>query len=333
MMTTDCASVKYSSIGKRVFDIEIEELIKVRNRLNEQFDNLINEILNVKGKVVIIGVGKSGIIAQKIASTLTSTGTPSLFIHGTEAVHGELGLILAGDLVILISNTGNSPEILALLPHLKSKRVVIAAMTGNRNSELTKAVDILIDIGVDNEASSIKCVPTCSTTSTLVMGDAIASVLIDEKGFKEEDYALFHPGGGIGKRLKLKVADLMHPIQCIPFIDKSSSISEVIAALNTRVRDSSIYLGAVLVISQDYTLDGIISLGDIRKALVDPAKFFSMSASEIMNPSPITVQEDESALDALRLMENRELPLLELPAMRGKVVAGFLKIHDILGRV
>ncbi len=323
----------YYTIARTIFETEIVELKKIQNRLEASFDQAIQAILNSEGKVVIMGVGKSGLIAQKIAATLTSTGTPTVFVHATEALHGDLGLISETDVVILISNTGTSPEIIALLPHLQKLGSKLIALTGNLNSELAQAAEIVLDIGVQAEACTVKTVPTSSTTATLVMGDALASTLAEIKQFNEQDFAEFHPGGGIGRRLKAKVRDLMHPRSELPTLGRNSLFDEIIDYLNQPLQSSQIHLGAALIVDSNDRLEGLITWGDIRMALKARERVFTMKAADIMKPKPITIGPEEPALEALKLMENREQPLSALPVVEGEYLVGFLKIQDVIGKV
>ena len=324
----------YADIARDVFDSEINELQNVKNKIDNDFNDIIQSLIECSGKIIVSGVGKSGHIGKKIASTLTSVGKKSIFVHATEAVHGDLGYFEKNDIVIVISNTGNSPEIVNLLPHLKNLNLKIIAMTGKRDSTLGLAVDFILDIGVEKEACDIASVPTSSTTATLVMGDALASVLVKATNFTEEDFTENHPGGGIGKRLKLKVKDLMHPVEDILLAGSLNNMEEIIKVLNTPVKNTGIYLGAALVVNNQGNLEGLITFGDLRKAMSDKHNFFSFTASKIMNSSPYVINEEESAFEALKYMESFKAPLSLIPVTdnSGKL-KGCLHFHDIFYQV
>ena len=246
--------------AKEVFDSEIEELKIVRDKINREIIEVVEEILKSEGKVVVTGIGKSGLIGKKIAATLASTGTHSVFMNSAEGLHGDLGMISKEDVVIAISNSGNSDEIVAILPSIKKIGAKIVAMTGNRNSKLGREADYILNIGVKREGCPLNLAPMSSTTSTLVMGDALAAILIKKRDFKPENFALYHPGGSLGKRLLMKVRDVMHKEDMLPLCDKESIIDDVILTMTDK------RLGAVCVMNGDLMV-GIITEGDIRRAL------------------------------------------------------------------
>lgn len=311
-------------IARDLFDKEICELEKVKEKISEEIENVINLILDSKGKVVITGIGKSGIIGKKIAATLASTGTHAIFMNAAEGLHGDLGMICGEDVVIAISNSGNSDEVIAILPSIKKIGAVLIAMTGNRNSRLGKAAHAVLDIGVDKEGCPLNLAPMSSTTSTLVMGDAIATILITARNFKPENFAVYHPGGSLGRRLLMKVKDVMH--KTLPIVELENDMDTVIMTM-TKKR-----LGVVCVVENDELL-GIITEGDIRRALKMKDKFFTLKAKDIMTEKYTFATENIMALDALELMENRESQISVLPVLNDKKVIGIVRIHDLLNVV
>ena len=312
--------------AKEIFDSEIEELKIVREKIDSEMIDVVNIILESKGKVVVTGIGKSGLIGKKIAATLASTGTYAVFMNSAEGLHGDLGMISKEDVVLAISNSGNSDEIVAILPSIKKIGAKIVAMTGNRNSKLGRAADKILNIGVKREGCPLNLAPMSSTTSTLVMGDALAAILIEMRDFKPENFALYHPGGSLGKRLLMRVSDVMHKDDKIPFCDKESSIDNVILVMTEK------RLGAVCVMNGDLMV-GIITEGDIRRALKRKEEFFNLKAKDIMTRNFTRVSEDSMAIDALELMENRESQISVLPVFKDVKLVGIVRVHDLLNVV
>lgn len=312
--------------AKEIFDSEIEELKIVREKIDSEMIDVVNIILESKGKVVVTGIGKSGLIGKKIAATLASTGTYAVFMNSAEGLHGDLGMISKDDVVLAISNSGNSDEIVAILPSIKKIGAKIVAMTGNRNSKLGRAADRILNIGVKREGCPLNLAPMSSTTSTLVMGDALAAILIKMRDFKPENFALYHPGGSLGKRLLMRVSDVMHKDDKIPFCDKESSIDNVILVMTEK------RLGAVCVMNGDLMV-GIITEGDIRRALKRKEEFFNLKAKDIMTRNFTRVSEDSMAIDALELMENRESQISVLPVFKDVKLVGIVRVHDLLNVV
>lgn len=306
---------------KSIFDIEIEQLTNVKNKVNEDIWNVATLILNTKGKVVVTGVGKSGHIGKKIAATLASTGTYAVFMNSAEALHGDLGMVHPKDVVIAISNSGNSDEVVNILLSINKIGAKLIAMTGNRNSKLGKAADLILDIGVEREACPMNIAPTCSTTTTLVMGDALASLLIKVRNFKPENFALYHPGGSLGRQLLTKVNDVMKID--IGIVCKHEPMENILFQLSEK------RLGAVCVVENEVML-GIITEGDIRRALSNKEHFFSLMAEDIMTKEFMYITKDRQAMDALEIMENRENQISVLPVIEEKRVIGLLRIHDLL---
>ncbi|MGL4508710.1 KpsF/GutQ family sugar-phosphate isomerase, partial [Cetobacterium sp.] len=297
------------------------ELEKVKGKISDSLEIVVNLILNSKGKVVITGIGKSGIIGKKIAATLASTGTLAVFMNSAEGLHGDLGMINKNDIVIAISNSGNSDEVISIIPSIKKIGATLIAMTGNSNSRLGKEADVILDIGVEKEGCPLNLAPMSSTTSTLVMGDALATVLITARNFKPENFAVYHPGGSLGRRLLMKVRDVMH--KDLPIAQSTSDMDTVIMTM-TKKR-----LGVVCIVENDELL-GIITEGDIRRALKMKDKFFTLKAEDIMTRNYTYATENIMALDALDLMENRESQISVLPVLSDKQIVGVVRIHDLL---
>jgi len=311
-------------IAQDLFDKEMCELEKVKNKISDSLEIVVNLILNSKGKVVITGIGKSGIIGKKIAATLASTGTLAVFMNSAEGLHGDLGMINKDDIVIAISNSGNSDEVISILPSIKKIGATLIAMTANPNSRLGKEAMTILDIGVEKEGCPLNLAPMSSTTSTLVMGDALATVLIKARNFKPENFAVYHPGGSLGRRLLMKVKDVMH--KDLPIAEPKSDMDTIIMTM-TKKR-----LGVVCIVEDD-KLTGIITEGDIRRALKVKDKFFMMKAEDIMTKNYTYATEDIMALDALELMENRESQISVLPVLANEKIVGVVRIHDLLNVV
>ncbi len=309
--------------AKEIFDIEIEELKKVRDRLSHEMEKAVNIILASKGKVVITGIGKSGLIGKKMAATFASTGTHSVFMNSAEGLHGDLGMIHPEDVVIAISNSGNSDEVLSIIPSIKKIGAKIIAMTSNPASGLGKASDCILDIRVDREACPNNLAPTTSTTATLVMGDAMASVLIKLRDFKPENFAVYHPGGSLGRRLLMKVEDVMHKGDEMAVCTSKATVDEVLLKMTNK------RLGAVCVVD-DGRMSGIITEGDIRRALKEKNKFFNFYAGDLMTKKFTHIAKDKMAIDALELMENRDSQISVLPVIEGDELVGLVRVHDLL---
>lgn len=310
-------------VSKDIFDIQINELKNVKNKIGTEIEELCNLILKNEGKVVITGIGKSGIIGQKISATLASTGTNSVFMNSAEALHGDLGIVQPNDIVLALSNSGESDEIINIIPSIKTIGAKLVAFTGNPNSRLGIESDLIIDIGVEKEACPMNLAPTCSTTATLVMGDAIASVLIKLRNFKPENFALYHPGGSLGRRLLSRIKDLMFSGKELPKVKLDSSSKEVLIEL-TRTR-----LGGTCITDNEGKLLGIITEGDIRRALENDYSFFNLSAKELMCSNPITMNDKDGMLvDALKIMKDNKLSLL--PILESDKLIGIIRINDLL---
>jgi arabinose-5-phosphate isomerase len=287
-------------------------------------DRAIELISACKSKVIVTGVGKSGVIAQKIAQTLTSTGTIALFVHPSDALHGGLGVVTQGDVVIALSNSGETDEIISILPALLQKNVSLISIVGNVDSTLARKSDVVLDASVDKEACPLNLAPTTSTTVALAIGDAIAMTIMESRGLTAEDFAANHPAGRLGKRLTLRVEDLMHPS---PNVSSDANWLEVVKTISSNA------LGAVNVVAATDELIGIVTDGDLRRTIekTDPQDFVSLTAGSMMTVKPITASPLMLAFDALQLMENRPSQISVLPVVdeAGKCV-GLLRLHDIV---
>ncbi|HIJ59631.1 MAG TPA: KpsF/GutQ family sugar-phosphate isomerase [Nitrospirae bacterium] len=310
--------------AKRVLKIESEAVANLIDRIDDNFVKAVEAILNCKGRVVVTGMGKSGLVGKKISATLASTGTPALFLHPAEASHGDLGMVASKDIIIAISNSGETRELVQLIPYLKRFNVLLIAMTGFAESTLARQSDIHIDISVKEEACHISIIPTSSTTAAMAMGDAIAVALITMRGFKETDFAFFHPGGSIGKKLIIKVSDLMHTGDEIPIVDPNATLSRAVLEISSK------RLGMVVITDDSWKILGIITDGDVRRGIEKWGKdFFEMRAGEVMTKNPKMISEDELAVKALKIMEDHSITTLVIPDDRGSI-KGIIHIHDIL---
>ncbi len=312
-------------VGKQVLDAEADALRVMRDVLDENFARAVEILYAAESKVVISGVGKSGLVGQKIAATLCSTGTPAIFLHSADAVHGDLGICRAGDPVVLISKSGTTSEVVRLLPILQKMGAKIVAIVANRNSPLAEKSDVVLDIGVKTEADPIGIVPTTSTTLQLAMGDALASALMRKRHFGEKDFAKFHPAGQLGRNLLLTVKDVMHPTGKIAIVPADASLRDTVVAMTAFPH------GAAIVADAAGALLGIITDGDLRRALHKYENLGGVSAKELMTSKPVCAFETMSLGDAARVMEDRPsqisvLPVLDAP---GGKVAGLIRIHDI----
>lgn len=308
--------------AKEVIRIEADAVRALENRIGEPFQCAVDILLNCRGRVIVCGMGKSGIIGQKIASTLTSTGTAALFLHPAEGVHGDLGAVLDDDVVICISNSGNTEEILRLLPMFKRKAVPIIAMTGKTDSPMARESDIVLDIHVEVEACPYDVVPTASTTATLAMGDALALSLFEARGLTVEDFALLHPAGNLGRKLLLKVDDVMRIGEDIARVDEETPLSKVILEITSK------RLGATCVFNAD-RMCGIITDGDLRRLMEKKHDIHDLRAGDVMSENPITVRQGILAAKALHVMEEYSINQLVIVDKQGEPV-GMVHLHDLL---
>jgi arabinose-5-phosphate isomerase len=308
--------------------VESQAISQTAARLDQkQVERVIELLAKCQGKVVVFGVGKSGIIAQKIAATMTSTGTAALYLHPSDALHGGLGIVRADDVVMMLSNSGETDEILAMLPYLKNRAVPIVALVGNLQSSLAARADAVLDCSVDEEACPLKLAPTTSTTVTLALGDALAMTLMRAKGVTVDDFAVNHPGGRLGKRLTLRVSDLMHTGPANPTLTAGASWIEAIRAI------SAGGLGAVSIVDEAGRLAGLITDGDLRRTLERKAhaELEHLACGDFMTRNPIAVSPRLLAFDALRLMEDRPSQIAVLPVVDDDHRSvGLLRLHDIV---
>ena len=310
--------------AENVLRIEADSISALINRLDENFEKMVDCLIGIKGKVILTGMGKSGIIARKISSTLASTGTPSFFMHPAEASHGDLGVISPNDAVIVLSNSGNTKEIVSILPAIKLIGAKIIGFSGNKNSQLFMLSDYFFDVSVAQEACPYNIAPTASTTVQLAIGDALAVSLLKERNFLEEDFAKLHPGGSIGKKF-LKVADIMHKGEEIPLVKDSALLKDAIIEMNFK------RLGLTGVIDENMRLCGIIVDGDLRRALADSPNIMDKPVRDVMTKNPKIILKNALAASALQKME--ELKITSLFAVESEddnSPAGVIHIHDIV---
>jgi arabinose-5-phosphate isomerase len=310
------------NIAKRTIDIELETLFDLKESLDYSFIKAIEILYNCKGKVIFTGIGKSGHIARKISSTFSSTGTPSIFLHPAEAIHGDLGIIDKEDVLVIISNSGETEEIINIIPYLKFLNVPIICITGNINSTLAQKSDVVIDIKIKREACPFNLAPTSSTTAILVLGDALAITLMELKGFTKEQFAKLHPGGLIGKRLK-KVMDIMHSGEKVPIVYEDMTMKEAIIEITSKG------FGATAVLDRNQNLIGIITDGDLRRYIEKGNDLNNGSVKSAMTRNPKTIKYDETVADALNLMEKYKITVLLVLDENNKLI-GILHLHDIL---
>jgi arabinose-5-phosphate isomerase len=305
----------------RVLQNEANAILKLADYLDEDFEACVECILKSLGRVVVTGIGKSAIIATKIVATLNSTGTPALFMHAADAIHGDLGMIQRDDVVICISKSGNTPEIKVLVPLLKNLGSVLVALVSNTKSYLAEQADFVLNATIEEEACPNNLAPTTSTTAHLALGDALAVCLLEAKGFTPEDFAKYHPGGSLGKQLYLKVQDIVDSQQ-IPKVKESASLSEVIVEISGK------RLGATAVVDEEERLKGIITDGDLRRMLQKNLDIGSLCAADIMTMNPKTISSSEFAIRAMNLMRNHNIT--QLVAMNGGKIVGFVHIHELM---
>jgi arabinose-5-phosphate isomerase len=310
------------SVALRTIQLEAEAIASLAARINSDFERAVNEIAESKGRLVITGIGKSAIIAQKIVATLNSTGTPSIFLHAADAIHGDIGMVQQEDVVLIISKSGESPEIKLLLPLIRNFGNTIIGMVGNIDSYLAKYSNIVLNTTVSQEACSNNLAPTSSTTAQLVMGDAIAISLMELKGFGTDDFAKFHPGGTLGKKLYLRVTDLYGNNEK-PRVRKEALLKEVIMEISKK------RLGATVVVEDDDKILGVITDGDLRRMLEKSVNLDTAKAKDIMTSTPKTIHPDLLAVDALDLMRKHDITQLVVADDKNHYL-GFIHLHDLI---
>ena len=309
--------------GKEVIRIEAEAVANLSESINDQFVKAINTISESKGRVVLTGMGKSGLIARKIVATLNSTGTAAIYLHPTDALHGDLGMVRKEDVVILISKSGNTEEIANLLPMLKRLGVKMIAMCGSESSRVAKECDIFLNISVKEEACPYDLAPTASTTATLAMGDALSVVLLQTRNFTIEDFAFLHPGGSLGKRLSLKISEIMIKDERVPIVEEDASLKDVIIEITSK------RLGTTCVVNSSGVLTGIITDGDLRRLLEKTLEIKNLIAKDVMTRKPKVLKENYLASFALQQMENYKITSLIITGDKNKPI-GIVHLHDLI---
>lgn len=309
--------------GRRVLNIEARAVQALVQRLDGGFSEAVDLLYDCKGKVVVSGMGKSGLIGQKIAATMASTGTPSFFLHPAEGLHGDLGMVARGDVLIAISNSGETQEILQLLPFMERMSIPVMAIVGRMSSTLAKNSAVALDVSVAEEACPMGLAPTASTTATLAMGDALAVALLEKRGFKEQDFAQFHPGGTLGRRLLVRVRDVMHVGKELPQVRETVSASEAILEMSAKK------LGMTTVVDQAGALAGIITDGDLRRFFQRGGDFSNTTAGSLASRHPKLIGPDELAAKAVEMMERYSITTLVV-ADTVKQIVGIVHLHDLL---
>ena len=311
------------ALAHRTFEIEAQALLGLKARTGSAFAAVVELMLGCRGRVVVMGMGKSGHVGRKIAATLSSTGTPALFVHPAEASHGDLGMVAAGDVVLAISNSGESDELNAILPALKRLDVSVVAMTAGADSSLARHADLRLDSAVDEEACPLNLAPTASTTAQLALGDALAVALLDARGFREEDFARSHPGGALGRKLLTHVRDVMRSGSAVPRVDTEAGFIELMREMTDKG------LGATAVADPEGRVLGIFTDGDLRRLVARGIDLRALSAREVMHPGPRLVRDDALAVDAADLMERHRVTSLLVVDAAGKLI-GALNSNDLM---
>lgn len=310
--------------ARDVLQIEASGIVSLIERLDESFVRAVDLLQSCRGKVVVTGLGKSGLICRKIAATLSSTGTPSFFLHAGDAIHGDLGMIMQEDIVLAVSNSGETEEILTLLPIMKRLGLKLIVMTGNPDSTLSRAGDVVLNVAVKEEACPLGLAPTASTTAALAMGDALAVVLLQKKGFKEKDFALRHPGGILGRKLLLQVDDLMHQGDELPVVLEETPMKETLLEITSK------RLGVTAVVDAQGRLIGVITDGDLRRGLKAKGDILRLKAKDIMTGRPKTIPADALAARAVTVMEEHSITSLFILENGGQRPVGIVHLHDLL---
>jgi arabinose-5-phosphate isomerase len=311
--------------AREVLKIEAQAILDLAERVGEEFEGAVGMIFSSKGRVILTGMGKSGLIGRKIVATLNSTGTPSLFLHPAEAIHGDLGMVTKDDVVIAVSNSGYTAEINAILPIIKSMGTKIIAFTGGLDSPLARTADVVIDVAVEREACPMGLAPTASTTAALAMGDALAVALIGRRHFNPEDFRRFHPGGSLGERLRRKVKEVMRTGDRVPAVLLGTHLRDALRMINDKA------IGATLVVDGEYRLAGIVTDGDLRRCLSRYEQVHELPVEEVMTQAPRTITENQSTAEAVGVMELYSITLLAIVDAQKKV-RGVVHLHDLLGR-
>jgi len=312
------------SHGKRVLQIEAEAISALVDRLDDRFERAVELCYFCKGRIVVTGMGKSGLIARKISATLASTGTTAFFLHPAEGSHGDFGMVSKEDVFIALSNSGETDEVLRLLPSIKRLNLGLIALTGNLRSTLAKMSDVVLDVSVKEEACPLGLAPTASTTAALAMGDALSIALLQKRGFQREDYAEFHPGGALGRRLLVRVQDAMHLGADIPIVDGGTPMKDVILEMTSKK------LGITTVQDPQGHLLGVVTDGDLRRVFMNrESEIFSLKAAQVMTTHPKTISKEALATQAIQIMEQYSITALVVVTKEERV-AGIVHLHDLL---
>tara|TARA_B100001750_G_scaffold72991_1_gene58259 strand:- start:2217 stop:3197 length:981 start_codon:yes stop_codon:yes gene_type:complete len=320
-LSTEENKFDYINIAKRVLDIESSAISELKSNLGKSFTDACELCINCKGKIIVMGLGKSGHIADKIAATFASTGTPAFFIHPSEAIHGDLGMIDKEDIVLVLSNSGETEEIISLIPVIKNMGIKIVAITGNKDSKLSSEADIHIHVEVKEEACPMNLAPTASTSAALAMGDAIAVALLEKRGFTKEDFAKSHPGGSLGKQLLLSVEDIMHSGDEIPAVYEKDKLATGLIEMSEKA------LGMTAIINEKEELVGIFTDGDLRRTLESKIDIQNTLMEEVMKKDPYVIKKETLAYNAVLMIQERKITSLII--VDGKKVVGALNIHDL----
>lgn len=309
--------------ARRTLQIERRALLDLEERLDASFDHAVQALAACSGKVIVAGMGKSGLIGQKIAATFASTGTPAFFLHPAEGSHGDLGMVAAGDVVMLLSNSGETEEMVRLIPALKRLRVPLIALTGNPLSSLARHADVSLDVSVKEEACPMGLAPTASTTALAACGDALAIALLEHKGFTRDDFAAVHPGGALGKRLLTRVRDIMHAGDEMPLVADNQHLREALVTITAK------RFGTCAIVAGNGVLRGVITDGDVRRALENGGNVLDLPVTQVMTQSPKTIQADTLAAEALNVMQQHSITCLFVCQPTG-IPEGILHLHDLL---
>ena len=314
---------RINELANEVLDIEANSILRLKSNIGENFEKAIDILYNCKGRVIVTGMGKSGLIGKKIAATMSSTGTPSYFLHPAESTHGDSGVITREDVIIAISNSGETQELMNLLPLIKRFGCPMIGMTGNLNSTLAKASEVVMDISVEREACPLNKAPTASTTATLAMGDTLAVCLMEKKGFTKEDFLMFHPSGKLGKGLTYKVVDLMITGDKMPVVSDSLSFTSVINTI------SEFKLGMAMIVDSSGQLSGVLTDGDIRRTIIKHSDTSNLQVKDVMTVNPKRITSDAYAASALNLMEKYSITALAV-VDENNIPVGVIHVHDLL---
>lgn len=314
---------KIIEAGKRVLRIESESVADLIDRVDQTFVDVVSLLDDCPGHLVVLGIGKSGLVGQKIAATFSSIGLSAVFVHAAEASHGDLGIIGKEDIILAISNSGETEEMVRLLPVINRRKCTLVAMTGNPDSTLAKRAHYVLDISVKEEACPENLVPTASTTATMAMGDTLAMGLLEKRGFVADDFALNHPGGSLGRKLLVTVADVMHAGDTIPTVSENADIYAVLTEMSRK------RLGTTLVVDDKGQMAGIITDGDLRRLMESKRDISSISAVDLLSTNPKTVEKDDMATKALQMMEEYSITCIVV-SPDGKTIDGMIHLHDLL---